>query len=324
MKRQTITANYIKTICWEDDRIIDWASGVEYSLNGTSKQFGYRYGFADSAISSANGEYVFIYKKLGTKGLLLKNGELLREINRSYYCSEAYEYPAAFVTLRNRTYLIHCPIEYNQLDFEDVETGELITNIKNRKPSDRFHARLEVSPDGKYLMSKGWLWHPLDVIMLFDIKKCLNDPKMLDEPQFFPSTGIEIGIASFIDSSIVLIGSSDEFFDEDDIGHLPPKYICLWDFIANKLSKPVAVKENFGNLFAIDAYRAWDLFDFPKIIDIRTGEIIEQDKDVNSGKQQSAIIHQSGHFPSIVFNKRTGQIAIKADEKIEVLTPGGQ
>jgi hypothetical protein len=321
MKRQTITANNIKTICWKDDKIIDWASGRVYSLDGTIMEFGYNYGFADSAISSANGEYVFIYQKLGTKGLLLKNGELTREINRSYYCSEVYEYPAAFVTIENKTYLIHCPMDYNQLDFEDVETGELVTNIENREPSDRFHSRLEISPDGKYLMSKGWVWHPLDVIMVFDIKQCIDHPKLLDEPQFYPNVGVEICTANFMDNRTIIIGTSDLVLNEDAIDNLPPKHICLWDFKTDKLSRPVPVKEGFGNLFAIDAYRVWDLFDFPKIIDISTGEIIEQDKDVNSGKQQSAIIHKSGHFPSIIFNRHTGQIAIKADAEIEVLTP---
>ncbi|WP_316787688.1 hypothetical protein [Pedobacter frigoris] len=322
MERITITANHIKTICWKDDKILDWASGTAYSMDGTEESIGCRYGFADSAISSDNGEYVFIYQKLGTKGLLLKNGELLREINRSYYCSEVYEYPAAFATIQSKTYLIHCPLSYDQLDFEDVETGELITNIKNREPSDRFHSRLEISPDGRYLMSKGWVWHPLDVVMIFDLNKCIDNPQLLDEPQFCPNVSAEICTASFVDDNTVVIGSSDEVLGHDNIGHLPPRHICLWDFKTNKLSKPVPIKENFGNLLAIDACRAWDLFDFPKIIDISSGEIIERNKEVNSGKQQSAIINKADYFPSIAFNKHTGQIAIKANERIEVLTPG--
>jgi hypothetical protein len=298
--------------------IVDWAGGGSYSLDGKVTQFG-GYGFGDSAISSANGDYVFIYQKLGTKGLLLKNGQLLREINRSYYFAGAYEFPAVFITLGSKTYLVHCPVAYNQLDFEDVETGEIITNIKNRKPQDRFHSRLEINADGTYMMSKGWVWHPLDMVMIFNIKECINNPLLLDDPQSCPNVGLEVCTASFIDGDSAVVGSFDRVIDE--IGDLPPKHICIWDLKTNKLSNPVAVKENFGNLFAINAKYAWDMFGFPKIIDLETGKVIEQNKKINSGKQRSSIINDTDDFPSIIFNKRTGQIAVKAYEKIEVLTP---
>jgi len=322
METQTFTADYLKTICWKGNTIVDWAGARIYSLDGNVKQSGCLYAFDfDSAISSTDGNYVFIYQKLGTKGLLLKNGELIKEINRSFYCANTYEFPVAFATVGNNTYLIHCPISYNRLDFEDVETGEVITNIKERKPEDRFHSRLEVSPNGTLLMSKGWVWHPLDEITVFNIKECIKNPLLLDSPQFYPNVGVEICTASFINDNTIVIGSSDEVFDDDEVEKLPPKHICLWNLKTDQLSMPVKIKEDFGNLFAINSNYAWDLFCFPKIIDINTGEIIEHNKNINSGKQQSSIISRTGNFPSIIFNKQTTQIAIKANDKIEVLTP---
>lgn len=322
MEHQTITAGHVATICWNDNKIVDWASGAKYELNGDENQIKWHFRFGDSAISSIEGEYAFIYKKLGTKGLLLKNGELVREINRSYYCAESYEYPAAFVTLKGKTYLIHCPIEYNQLDFEDVETGELITNVNGREPDDMFYSRLEVSPEGTYLMSKGWVWHPLDMVVVFNIQECINNPKMLDNPQIRPNIGaVEVCTANFVDDSTVVIGSSNEPTDKENIDGLPPKHICLWDLKTNQLSKPVKVNGDFGNLFAINNSYAWDLFSFPKIIDINTGEIIDQNKEINSGKQSSSIISDTDDFPSIIFNRQTKQIAIKAYNKVEILTP---
>jgi hypothetical protein len=322
METQTITANYLKTICWNDNIIVDWAGARTYSLDGTVKQLGCLYAFDfDSAVSSPDCNYAFIYKKQGTKGLLLKNGELIREINRSYYCANAYEFPVAFTTLGNKTYLIHCPIAYNQLDLEDVETGEIITNIKGRKPDDRFYSRLEVSPNGTFLMSKGWVWHPLDEITVFDIKACIKNPLLLDSPQFCPGVNVEVCSGSFVDDNTIVIGSSDEILDDDYIGKLPPKHICLWDFKTGHLSEPIKMKEDFGNLFAISANYVWDLLYFPKIIDINTGEIVERNEDIYSGKQRSSMIGTIGNFPSIIFNRQTKQIAIKANEKIEILTP---
>ena len=87
----------------------------------------------DGSITSQDGQYAFIYKRLGTKGILLKNGEIIREINRTYYHAETYEFPSAFITFDNKTYLAHCPISYCQLDFENVETGEIVSNIQGQK-----------------------------------------------------------------------------------------------------------------------------------------------------------------------------------------------
>jgi hypothetical protein len=146
------------TLCWVSEWLVDWASAAAaYSLDGQRLQlasFHWRYRF-DRAITSADGRYAFIYYNLGTEGLLLKEGELLREISRSDYHAGVYEYPAAFVTVADVTYLVHCPISYNQLDFEEVETGQLVTNITSRQPNDFFHSRLEVSPAGTILLSKG-------------------------------------------------------------------------------------------------------------------------------------------------------------------------
>jgi len=115
MKRITLQTNGLMTISWLKDRVIDWGnSGRQYLLNGQVQELGgYYFSFPfDSAITSDNGVYSAIYQNLGTKGLLLKNGKILREINRSYYQADVYEYPIAFATLKNgKTYLIHCPNE---------------------------------------------------------------------------------------------------------------------------------------------------------------------------------------------------------------------
>lgn len=324
MKTQTITAGFLKTICWLDDTIVDWASsGEQYTVDGKKNRlakYGYPFGF-DSAISSNDGTYSFIYKKLGTKGLLLKNGELLREINRSYYCAGSYEFPAAFITLQGNTYLVHCPNGYNQLDFEDVESGEIVTNTKNRNPDDIFHSRLEVSPEGNLLMSKGWLWHPLNTVIVYDIQQCFNDPSLLDNPMLSPDVGVEICTASFVNNDEVLVGSSDEVLNDEKVGALPPKHIAIWHLKTNLISKQMPVKEEFGNLFAINNRLAWDLFNFPKIINIESGEIVDENREMNSGQQNSSIIDSGKNFPAIIFNRQTKQIAIKGDEKIEILTP---
>lgn len=323
MKRETILKAYVKTMEWFEEGIVDWNSaGTFYSLDGNTKKLQkYHFGFTcDSSITSPNGEYVLIYQKLGTKGLLLKNGELLREINRSYYQSAVYEFPAAFFMMNGRTYLAHCPAEYCRIDFEDAETGEIITNV-TREPQDIFHSRLEISPDNKYLLVKGWVWHPWDVVGVFDIEKCISNPQLLDEGMIIPNSSTEICSASFIDNErILLCASKGEPFEDKENNPITNGYLAIWDFKKEEIIRVIKVEEEIGNIFAINDEFCWDLYGYPKIIDLNTGKIIDKNKDVFSGNQNSSIIHHLDKLPQISFNRKTKQVAIAYDNMIEVLT----
>jgi hypothetical protein len=325
MTRRTIKTNYLQTIDWLNGCIIDWVSaGQQYSLDGQQTQLAkYHYAFSfDGSLTSKDGQYAFIYKRLGTKGLLLKNGEILREINRPYYHAETYEYPVAFLTFNNVTYLVHCPNDYCQLDFENVETGEIVTNIKGRKPSDIFHSRISISPDNKYLMVCGWVWHPVDTVELFEVAECFKNPLLLDKSSLYPDFGTEINSASFIDSKRILIAASgEEPFNDETQPLLPQKHIAIWSFETNQLSNPVKVNGEFGNLFAINETLAWDMYKFPKIINIKTGEVEGKVEDINSGLQVSSILYDEiKNYPQICFDRQTSLIATKIDSTtIEVL-----
>jgi|GEM_PF-543656 len=322
MQRQTIETDYLRTIDWIGNEIVDWNSaGMCYSLDGKKKQLQkYHFGFnCDNSITSKCGNYAFIFKKLGTKGLLLKNGEVLREINRTYYQSESYEFPATFLEYNGKTFLVHCPNSYCQIDFEDVETGEILTNISERKPQDIFHSRLEVSPDNKYILSKGWIWHPMDVIELYDVEEGFKNPISLDSGKNIPNSTTEICSASFINNDKIILSSSSESFDEEnDI--IPTNHIAIWNFKEDKIERIIKPKAEVRNIFAIDENYCWDLYKYPKIIDLKNGDIKSQIPEIFSGYQCSSIIGFIEKLPKIAYNKKNKKIAISSEDKIEVLS----
>ncbi|MFN4365419.1 hypothetical protein [Chryseobacterium hispalense] len=328
MQRQTLHEIQPATLNWTGDDLVDWVNGrrVLFPIGHDNNPL-IRYHFAfpfDSAISSSDGVYSFVYKKLGTKGLLLKNGEVLREINRSYYHAHVYEYPAAFAKLKDgRDILIHCPNEYNQLEFEDVETGTLLTNTIDRKPEDFFHSRLEVSSDQKTLLSKGWVWHPYDFVEVFDIEECIKNPKALDQSRIKPETCAEINTASFINNELVLIGAPNETepFDDEFPDQLQNGQIGIWNIVTNTVSGILTPECIIGgNLIAIDDTFAWELYEYPKIINYKTGKVVNEIKEISSGKQVSSIVFNNQELPLIAFNQRTKQIAIGNKDTIEILT----
>ncbi|PJJ58773.1 hypothetical protein [Hymenobacter chitinivorans] len=314
-----------QTITWLHEGVVDWASaGRYYTPDGADRELGFGHFNGmdfDAAVSSVDGRYTLIYTRLGTKGLLLKQGELLREVNRSYYQAQVYEYPAGFFEFEGRTYLAHCPQEYNRLDFEDVETGEIPTDVSGRQPADVFHSRFAVSPEGTYLLSTGWLWHPWDIAQAFDIRACFQNPLLLDEGAYDnelrPAVSSEISSGSFLNDYTVLLSSSNEPpFDDDEV-NLPPSHVVFWNLRTGELTQPVKMQGKFGNVVAIDEDRAWDLHQHPKLIDLRTGVVVEQWPDIDLGRQNSSI-HPNTEVQIVVSpDRRT--VVIRLDNQLEFI-----
>jgi len=305
---------YCQTIDWLGDALVDWACGgkaLELTTGKTCNyaQFYLQYRF-NGVVTSTDKQYVLVYEKQGTKALLLKNGILIREINRSYYQADAYEFPAVFFEFQGRTYLAHCPVSYCRLDFEDVETGKIVTDIQGREVFDIFHSRLEVSPDGKYLLSKGWFWHPANEILLFNIEECFSNPRLLDTWGIArPDVSCEICTAGFIDDQHILLGTSSRTWSNAE-GSLPPSSLGVWRFTDNVVTTFYTPAFPFGNLFVINERYCWDLYLHPKVIDIQTGELVEEATEVNCGEQLGALIGDDTEWPLMALSSDRKHLAV--------------
>jgi hypothetical protein len=157
----SFTATGIRSLCWRGEELVDWVGGCRaFALDGRERPSSVHYAYRfDAATASPDGRYAVIYEQLGTKGLLLHDGKCIREINRSYYHADAYEYPVAlFRDPGGRLLLAHCPEDYCRIDLEEAETGRLLTASAGRKLEDFFHSRLTASPrvDRSALGPPGW------------------------------------------------------------------------------------------------------------------------------------------------------------------------
>lgn len=325
VERTFIHAEYVKSLIWSGETLVDWAAGgTTYYPDGRTRHSGLSMAFEfDGAVSSRDGVYIFIYKRLGTKGLLLKSGEILREVNRSFYFADTYDYPCCFITSPvGVTYLVHCPNDYKKLDFEEVETGRLLTQNGERTPLDFFHSRLLVGPDSAYFIDRGWFWHPCDKVQIFDVARCLENPAVLDEP-FMPGGTTELSTADFIDRETLVIGASNEppMDDLEEDGNLiRPAHIGIWNIPAKRLLHQVKPSVPFGNLIAIDDRYVWDVYRYPKIIDLTDGVVVYEAKDIDSGGKNSAIDQEHGRTMSIAYQPRLRRLAIHTGGKIEILS----
>jgi len=279
-----------RSLVWDGDVLVDWANGgTRYHLNGTIEPGGIPLGGGslDAAVSTEDGRYAAVYERLGTHGLLLRDGQVLRELTRADHHAEAYEYPVALTCLADgRVLLAHCPDEYNVIELEEAVTGKRLT-APVEAASDFFHSRLRFSPGGNRLLSAGWVWHPWDSLAVFDVAQVQDHPNNLtllplnDSVFAFPE---ETRGADFLDDDTVVAA-----VDPDSEGAAQS---LLWTFSVpwNELQPAVNIPIVLGTIWGFGT-EVLALHAYPRLYDVRTGQLLAQWPDLKSGQQESSIIH---------------------------------
>ncbi|MDF1697944.1 MAG: hypothetical protein P1U56_19005 [Saprospiraceae bacterium] len=325
--QQINTSTIPTTLVWDGDTLVDWVHGGNlYHLDGRFEHSGRGIGYKfDGVRVSPNGIYKVIFEKLGTKGLVLKESEIIREIDRSYYCAGVYEFPVCIFDLNDdTTCLVHCPNKYNELVIEEIETGKKVGHHLKRNPKDFFHSRLQVNQSNTFLISAGWFWHPYGDVRLYNLADSLVDNSNLDTYGIdLPIIG-EVCSAQFISKTKLLVSLTNEPVLDDEITEtedvLFPLQIGIIDLKTLKLEKKVQLKEETGDLLPIDENTAWSLFDHPKIIDLNTGEVRYEFKELNTGKKDSPIIHYLDFLPTYAYDSLHRRLAVATKEGISILT----
>jgi len=305
-----------RALCWHGDELVDWAGIIRYQLDGTSSgpTVNYAYRF-DHAVSSATGEYVVLYEQLGTKGLILKRGKVVREINRSFYHAHVYEYPVALFTLPDgREVIAHCSDHYNVIEIEEVESGRRLT-ARSGDSADFFHSRLQVSPDSRYLLSAGWVWHPWDTIQLFDIEQVLQEPESLDQNWSGDLSNANIGeihTAAFNGSDLIVFAGETE----EEIPRLG-----VYSINANAVLTACTLDSPAGTLMPLGDV-AVSFYEHPKLLDLASGQVLLTWPELPTGRQNSSIIWHTDRLPPIALDPLKRRFAVADSGNITVVQLG--
>lgn len=331
--QSSFNATGIRSLCWRGDQLVDWVGGGRtFAVDGTERPSSVRYSYRfDAATASPDGRFAVIYERLGTKGLLLHDGQILRELDRSFYHAGVYEYPVAlFNDPDGHVLLAHCPGNYCRIELEDAETGRPLTTSADRKPSDFFHSRLAASPHGKRLLSAGWLWHPLSCVVCCDVAQALADPRHLDDCHHLPSSfnpGLaEESSACWLDDDCIAIAASAEPEQnsiEGDAGpRLRPRGLAVYDFANRACLQAFQLDEPPGTIMALGKRHVLSLYRHPKLVDLSTGEVVHVWTELQSGLQDGSIIsHLDGDAkpPPMAFDPASGRFAIVNRDTVTVI-----
>lgn len=316
--RTVIDMANVRGMTWIDNCLIDVAGGWSQlypALQGpTFMPYGSRFDFA---VTSPLGDVTALIDTCGTKALILgSSGELLRELNRSYYFAGASRYPLALFTLPDgRTGVVHCPADYNRLEIEVAATGELLTASETRSPADFFHSRLAVSDDGGTLISAGWIWHPVDHLSRYEIEHALADPHSLDgRDSLFDLVGLAgIGGTCLIGSDIA-ISTTDYLDDPDDLAELMPLSFARWSPSDCAFRWQHQLDSSLGDLATL-AGHVLSLNGHPRLFDAGTGQLLEEWPDLPTGESESSIVLEKPF-------RGPGQIAINPNRPQFAYTDG--
>lgn len=315
--RISLTKGPVRSLCWSGDELVDLAGGgTRFGMDGNvvpaAINWAYRF---DTAVISRDGDFRVIYEKLGTKGLVLRGNKCLREINRSFYHAHVYEYPVAIVNLPNGLVgLAHCPEGYNRLEIEEIESGDKLTLRPGESP-DFFHSRLQVSPEGDYLLSAGWVWHPVDFVHVFSIRDALQSPDHLDKPipLNLPDELFEVNAAAFQgDGQLLLVGKGE---DEDSVaGH-----VAQFGVNDGTIKVKRSLESEPGTIMPVGQDHFVGFYEHPKLFEISTGKVVQRWSDLNSGKQNSSIIWHQEQLPSLALDPARKRFAVGGAEAITVI-----
>ncbi len=324
----------VRSLTWAGDELVDWVGGgARYRLDGTvtERRVNYAYRF-DAVTASEDGRTAVIYERLGTKGLVLRDGKILRELNRSFYHAHAYEYPVCLWTdAAGRTLLAHCPDEFCRVEIEDALTGERLTSAETQKPEHFFHSRLQANPSGTRLLSSGFIWHPLDTVYLLDIQAAQKTPCHMGWVSACNSDTHHEGLVHESsacwqsDDRLLIAGGESEEEPEDDAVREDPlrlrsNGIAVFDVPSRKCIAAAVMTQPAGRMMPVGEDHVVAFYEHPQLISLSDGEAIEAWPDLPSGRQESSILIGVEPLPPMALDPKKRRFAIARGDEIHVIS----
>lgn len=265
-------------------------------------------------ITNKKGQYGFVFD--------LGKGEIILKLDRKKYHTEQTVFPIQFLERNNDILLIHCT-DWNHLEITNLSNNKLLTQRINKYETDTyldyFYGELHLSPDGKSLLSSGWVWNPVSVFSIIDLDNWLD--KNINEPEL--NTKFPVSILSYYwdrafcwldDKTFAcLYAPKEEDLDEEECTEygfeMNGNYILIYDLLEDKITKKIKF-DHFPKNDYSEATEDCKLFYNGNIVcsseskgvyvlEKETGDILYENSEIRFDKYESKV----GVFYSLKNNK---------------------
>jgi hypothetical protein len=316
-----IECTNVSPLTWDVDDLVEPTTGRRIVLDQPVPERAFFLGYPFDRGLCARGLDAFwtlAYDNRGTKAVLYKNWKEHRELNRSYYFAKDFDYPIALTSINDgRVVIVHCPNSFDTIEIEDAETGEMLGKKKSKEME--FQSRLSVSPDGRFLLSAGWFWHPLGGAWLCPINAIVGADEHRGAEVGF-SFGAEVDAAAFLGNDHVVVSSTSEVVNhETPVSGLGPLQLGLWSIAESRWVSIVPLKEATGTIMP---WRDWviSFHKHPKAIELATGKVVHVWDQLDSGIQIGSIELGDPPPPVMALNPRKGMFAVCGSNAINVVS----
>lgn len=187
---------------------------------------------------------------------------------------------------------------------------------------DCFHSRLRFSPDGRRLLSAGWVWAPVDVLAVYDVRRALAEPEHLDGYGVLSvaSAEVEVQSACFLDADRLAVvtapGDEDEATEEDleaSLG-LPANTLGVYDFAEGRVTHRSRVAEPLGTIVPFGPHLL-SVYGHPKVVDPSSAEVLFRWPDVRGDQQGSSVLRAlPNDRPRLAVDGAHARFAVLSDE----------
>lgn len=329
-----LSAKGVQSLVFHGDAVFDWVEGGRgFGLDGTEHpskvSYGYRF---DDAIICPSGRFAILFERFGTKAAVVdtETGRVLREVDRSYYHADVYPFPLVMWVSVGHSLLAHCPVNYNRLEIDDLDTGERLTAGVDRQPEgDYFHARLAVSPSGRRLLSAGWVWAPWDFVGWFDVERAFRDPTHLDKPQIAEHAAhlgrVEEASAAWQTDDVLLVGSPEEPDDPQEVAALGNSLrlvspgIAVMDVRDGSITQSVPLPHPPGAMMPVGTHEVVTFYEHPRLYRLSDGQLLHEWPDLPTGKLTSSIQHHLEPPPPTAIDATRCRFAVATPDEVAVV-----
>lgn len=143
-----------------------------------------------------------------------------------------------------------------------------------------------MSPSGRYALSAGWVWHPVDALWVFDLHKALEDPRYLDHDI---TISHNVGSAAFLDDDLIVYAIIP-WPPSNAADLLGKTQIDVYSIEKAAVIHSVGVdREHISVLPTSNQRYVWDIFNYPKIIDLHTGAVTAECPELNTNGPTTSI-----------------------------------
>jgi hypothetical protein len=175
-------------------------------------------------------------------------------------------------------------------------------------------------------MSAGWIWHPFDGVLVFDLLRALSDPREFDRGDVGLTGPVEVTSAAWRDDQTLFVWCAADGIDfEDDEPHandpmrFRPGTIATYDVVRQQFLTIAPLAAPAGRLMPVDREHVVGFHEHPRLIHVPTGRVRAEWQHIPCGVHTSSIIHHVPPAPATAIDPVGARFAVAGSDAIHVV-----